>query len=250
MRQYLVRLSRNLNAFNKIGGVRVRTACSGTEIQEFVGRAIFDAMNLGPKYRTVSACDTNPKIRHFIQKMVFNESDDSPDARCIFDEIQDLHLNPYCTVHKSRGCKQEKGHISIICCSCKELSKYSKLYLYNKTCLRDCTGSSGKTFKGLKDHLAEDQPPLYIGENVEDLDSVNSENRSELLSVFGQAGYVVDSRLLKHSDYDGKSIRKRAFIVALNLAKCSLSHHEGLKLLGEMFNLVHRLKSIGVCFFT
>jgi site-specific DNA-cytosine methylase len=112
--------------------------------------------------------------------------------------------------------------------SCKDLSRLSKDYAQknNSNVLEEKRGSSGQTLEGLLQYLRNDAPPVYIGENVDEIIDVFSENRLYLISAMRGAGYVTDVVKVDSSEYGHWTKRVRAYIVAFNLEKCELSDSE------------------------
>ena len=131
-------------------------------------------------WQTLWACETMPAKQRWIAAYMHDGKD-----VCVFTDISELHKTPYCAVHKRLGCEVSLGHIAIAGFSCKSLSKMNVAYQKGShdSALRSGTGSSGETFFGLLWMLDRFQPPVYIGENVEDLMQVGSDNRAALLEA-------------------------------------------------------------------
>ncbi len=103
---------------------------------------------------------------------------------CIYGDIANLHRNPTCLVH-GKQCQVGLVNLAVAGFSCKTLSRLNAGYAKGecRTSLRDGTGSSGETFHGLLQMLQRFEPPVYVGENVEDLALPFSDNRQALLEA-------------------------------------------------------------------
>ena len=58
------------------------------------------------------------------------------------------------------------------------------------------------------------------------------------LEAFFDIGYICEIKLLKHCDYEGHTVRKRAFIIAVEFMSSKLSAAVAKTIVGQMFDLV------------
>ena len=147
--------------------------------RRLVGDAVVGCMKFPGRWQTKWACESIPWKRRWIHEFMHGKDD-----RCIFTDVCSLRTVAECSVHKQH-CSPVRTHIAIAGFSCKTLSKANKAYMSGSasTALRDASGTSGETFLGVLNTLEECQPPVWVGENVEDLGLISSDNRQALLEV-------------------------------------------------------------------
>ena len=137
-----------------------------------VGEAICKSLGSSGWWKTIWSCENVQCKQQWIRCVA------EPDS-CLFTDICGLSDHPYCTVHQGHGCEAQPSHIAIAGWSCKSLSKLNLAYQKGNfvNALRTQSGSSGETFSGLCSYLRKNQPPIYLGENVEEMCDVLSDNR-------------------------------------------------------------------------
>ena len=116
--------------------------------------------------------------------------------------------------------------INITGFSCKDLSSYKAQRKDSRgSALRSGGGSSGLTFGALLDHLnlPGSTVRVWLGENVDDLAKMSSDNRAYLLERMAEGGWACDIRLLEASDFACSADRSRVWIIALHLARMGIS---------------------------
>lgn len=233
-----IKLKRNIQSF---GSFKVQSMCSGSELIEALGGTLFKTVvntkgRVGSGkgkslWNTVFTCEEAPRKQRWIRQYMWNGAD----SVCLFNDVRELCKNPVCVVHSDKKadggmCGIQAGHLAVAGFSCKNLSKYNVDHMKSKksgySVLQHLTGTSGQTLRGVLDFLQRYKTPVYIGENVEDVVSLESGNAQSLLELFANIGYVVDFVVLRHSDYMGCTTRNRVYIVALNVERARMTPTE------------------------
>ena len=165
------------------------------------------------------------------------------DEVCCFQDMAGISASTAkCSAHADRECivlgSKDGVLIHWAGFSCKTLSKLSQDQAPGA--LPANKGSTGSTLAWLIDHLREHQPPIYIGENVEEL-MTTAGNMHYLQAAMHDIKYSVMMRILVSSKFTSPQNRKRTWIVALHLRLCKLTPQEARTLLEQVFATVEKL---------
>ena len=161
---------------------------SGTDIQDACSRTIAELLGCPGALDTIAACECVASKQAFIHHVI----DQSCGAKCIFNKVGDLteDLAP-CSVH---GKRCNVPQTAPYCCrwlSCGSLSKANKAHQQgaHAQCLRQGTGTSGSTFQDGLDFLeVHTEVRCFIGENVDDVLRLTSDNRAAIMDLFTEGG--------------------------------------------------------------
>ena len=168
----------------------------------------------------------------------------SKDGRpCVYDNICDMSVGASCMVHGQR-CEVKAVHVLIAGWSCKDLSRLSADFIKkkNSNVLQEKRGSSGETLDGLLRFLRTDAPPVYVGENVDEIVDLQSESRQYLFKAMFEAGYVMDVAKVDSSEYGHWTKRTRAYTVAFHCRQCQLTVKEAAALCKHVIATIESLK--------
>ena len=137
--------------------------------------------------------------------------------------VHDSHDEPECCMQSSI----KQAVINITGFSCKDLSTYKgKTQCPKDQVLRSGQGTSGQTFQALLDHLTQSQCKIWIGENVDELSKMSSDNRLFLMSELNARGWVCDLASLAAGDFGCVADRSRTWILALHCERVGISEGE------------------------
>ena len=222
-----------------VGGVKVLSLFSGTEIQDLCGQATFAHFGHGGAYETIAACECKGAKQNFIKHIV----DAGRCDKCIFawasSLVSDDGAAPvaYCMAHM-QNCRVPRG-ASLLTggWSCKNLSKASVSYPQGQhnSCLRNGTGTSGSAFHDLLHVLgAFTEVKMYIGENVDDVLRVKSDNRLAIVELFTARGWQLRLFELEAADYGLPQKRKRAWLIAIHPCRASVAMNEVSEVLAKV----------------
>ena len=172
-------------------------------------------------------------------KMLFDGSD-----TCIFNKMEDMGSSKaYCCVHK-KECEVPTGPDGpfLVSCgfSCKDVSKANPKRKEFTNGLQEKKGVTAISLWSLRDYCELHQPPVLILENVENFLNDTSNNFDELKRRFGAIGYAVKHVLLDASLWVPQ-IRKRVYIIALNMRLFDLDEDGARALLGKMVSTIQSL---------
>ena len=124
---------------------------------------------------------------------------------CVYDDIATLASKPRCVRHKAScplASVTKKCMINVTGWSCKQLSSCNSEVKVKSRVLKDQVGSIGSTFQGIVDTLKQaDGVGFYIGENVNELSKLGSENREHLVDRFSNMGWVLSTTFLQALQY-------------------------------------------------
>ena len=153
-----------------------------------VGEEIIKQLQVDAEYKTAFACESDKRKQKFLTECMFK------DDRCIFNDICTMGgCTAVCGIHSRSmlGDEQsecpievDKDALTICVCgmSCKDLSKMNMKFLNKANVLSGGGGSTQKTFNGLLEFLGAHHPTVWIGENVDDLSKLQSDNRAFMLN--------------------------------------------------------------------
>eukprot|EP00959_Pyramimonas_sp_CCMP1952_P441822 9249358-Pyramimonas_sp.AAC.1 len=199
------------------------------------------------EYNVVFACESDKKKQQYLSKYVFQDDD-----RCVFEDICAMGgEQAVCCVHKGpKGEKQEcritmfEDTLTMCICgwSCRDLSKMNKKFTNKANVLSQTGNTSQTTFAGLVDFLANHRPAVWIGENVDEMSKVSSDNRCHMMEKLGDIGYVVDTIVLDSSEFGAATARKRTWIVALQCGVLNLEVVRAREIIKSVIKLVPTLK--------
>ena len=155
---------------------------SGSEIQAFCGAALFDTLRVGTTYNVKCCAEIDPRKRKFIIDIVR-----PPPQCCVFGDVQTLAAPcAECHLHE-RMCDVPEAPVAVGGWSCKDMSPMNNHRLPH--CLRDGSGSSGKSFRSLLSFLGSNKSiHVFIGENVDELLDAASDNRAAVLEACNTHG--------------------------------------------------------------
>ena len=163
---------------------------------------------------------------------------------CVYGDIHSLSSpERWCLRHKA-PCLVPRCDLSVGGWSCKDLSKLSlpKMKGETKTCLADGTGSSGYTFQGLLQELRQRPTDVYIGENVEEISDINSENRHYVLEALGGLGYLAETVVVEAQKFGSPAARTRTWVVALHCDRLRITTKLAHEKLNDIVELIHQLQ--------
>lgn len=209
-----------------------------------VGEELIKATGASVQYKVMYACEKVACKQKWIDSVMHGRPGIDRACRpCVYCDICDMTTGAHCMVHDSR-CDVPPVHMLVAGWSCKDLSRLSKDYVQKKNgnVLQEKRGSSGQTLDGLLRLLTDQPPPVYIGENVDEITDLQSENRQYLIAAFGDCGYYTDVIKVDSHEYGHWTKRCRAYIVAFHLEQCSLDEFAAQKLIKKIFDLIRRLK--------
>jgi site-specific DNA-cytosine methylase len=75
---------------------------------------------------------------------------------------------------------------------------------------------------------------FWIGENVDELSKMSSDNRQHLSDALGEIGFVLVTVLAKSNDFGAATARERCWILALHCGRCGLDVDAARELLNKM----------------
>lgn len=207
----------------------------------FAGKALLKQS--GVEYESVSSCESDKRKQKFIKKVVHAFTGE---AVCVFAEYADLaNKTADCALHRCKCLVTDPSKpplIHIAGFSCKDLSKLKSMKGEQRACvLSQRQGSSGTTFDALTKYLVTHEIPIYIGENVEELANVKSDNLFYFLETMREAGYAAVVQVLNAEDYKCAAKRKRSWIIAINMKRCGLNDDAAEALAHDMMATVKRL---------
>eukprot|EP00959_Pyramimonas_sp_CCMP1952_P322707 6752761-Pyramimonas_sp.AAC.1 len=120
----------------------------------------------------------------------------------------------------------------------------SKKYTNKSQVLKnaDDNSTSHTTFEGLLSFLANHRPATWLGENVDEMDKVTSENRCHMIDKLGEIGYVVDTQVVHSSVHVAATARRRTWIIALQCNVLGLEVDEARSILKDMIKYIPSLQ--------
>ena len=163
---------------------------------------------------------------------------------CIFNKMEDMGSSKaYCCVHK-KECEVPTGPDGpfLVPCgvSCKDVSKANPKNKEFRSGLQERKGVTANSLWGFWHYCELHQPPVLILENVENLLNATANNFDELKRRFGAIGYAVKHVVLDASLWVPQ-IRKRVYIIALNMRLFDLDEDGARALLGKMVSTIQSL---------
>ena len=210
----------------------ISSGCTGSGMAEVVHVAAHQIF--GRSAHAAFACEKIKSKRTFYRNVV--EPHLAAPA-CCFEELNDLRLGAArCEAH-GRSCAVPRGCDLFVCgFSCKDFSKLSGTFNAQERAniLKQALGSSGRTFRDVRDHLQVSRPSAFILENVDAFGEDDGEyiepNVEFLYQSLMDVGYVLSHGCLASTDYGLPQRRRRVYFVGVRLESFGLSHAEGTSL--------------------
>lgn len=227
-----------------IGGIKVFSLFAGSELQDLCSAVLAQVLRLphGCGMRTIAACECNPGKQAFIQHVIEGSKGD----RCIFKYVHDLKQDAApCAVHGQSCTVPDSARIVVGGWSCKSLSKANKAYQMGQhsSCLRHGTGTSGSTFHDMLAFLDRHETVLcYIGENVDDVLRLESDNRAAIAELFTAMGWCLHVFEVEASSHGLPQWRRRAWIIAVHCGRAGITSKEANDALRKVEATVRRLE--------
>jgi hypothetical protein len=143
-------------------------------------------------YVTKAACECETLKQHWIKRIMCDDED-----LCIFGRVEGMGgIAAPCSNH-DQDCKiPDHCHIGICGWSCKDLSMLKKLAAHLRAhALRYGTGTSATTLRGLANFLLNHPVLVYVGENLDELANLDSDNAAFVHEIFSLCGYAIGIRI-------------------------------------------------------
>ena len=233
-------LSRGLSALGS--ELRIFTGCSGSEVQQHCGSMMLELMSGGSvHYRTIASCENDKRKQRWILEVV-NADCELKVKPHLFEDLKAIHQAvAHCVAH-DRRCDVpgrdhvNSPHIALMSFSCKDLSRLKKGWQdLSQHVLNNVKTSTGMTFQAIVMYLSEHRPPIYVGENLQNL-VTSSQCSSDLEDALHGIGYVCKVRVLFSSHFQSPQKRQRSFIVAFEIWNSGLSPEYARGCLGRVFD--------------
>ena len=173
--------------------ITVGSLFSGSEVQYLAGSTVVKLFETqkgqAAKYSLRFSCDSDVMRQKWLTTQVssFMNASGSDDPCCYGDAAGLSARRAACKVHGAM-CVILKCMIVLGGFSCKDLSPCKTRSsaapgMNRKSCLSSTTGTTGPTFLALLAYLAAHRPPIYIGENLDELADGTSDNYMELVEI-------------------------------------------------------------------
>ena len=213
-----------------------------------VGEEIIKQLQVDAEYTTAFACESDKRKQKFLTECMFK------DDRCIFNDICTMGgCTAVCGIHsrpmlgdEQSECPIEvdKNALTMCVCgmSCKDLSSMNMKFPNKANVLSGGGGSTQKTFNGLLEFLGAHHPTVWIGENVDDLSKLQSDNRAFMLNELEKIGYVGETAFLDASKFGAATARKRTWILALHCDKLHIDAGKARSILKKMMLFIGTLR--------
>ena len=195
-----------------VGGrsLRLGTLCSGTDAPAAVCRALCAALPGVLEVEHCFSCENSAKKRAWILQN-FRE------VPHIFGDVRELCNDVAFDYVSNEFVLVPSVDIVVAGFVCKSVSaENNKRHLFSD-CIRDVSGSTGETFKGVMDYVRRFRPLLVICENVAGLVKRNhgaSPVINDVAQEFATCGYAFGYRLLDTRDYLLPQRRQRCWMWA------------------------------------
>ena len=231
-------------------GLHVGTIFSGSEVQCLAGSAV--TRLLSPKaspqipYYLCFSCDNDSMRQKWLTQCMPHicpvaHSAGSAGTVCCFADASGLGAEKaWCVAHGGQ-CRIPSVTICIAGFSCKDLSTCkAPQNTARKSVLNDPSCSTGRTFQSLKEYLREHQPPIYLGENLDELAETGGANHMDMIEGLAEVNYTCEARTLQSCKYGSPSRRERAFIVAM----CNnvITRSEAIPIIKKVFDILSKLQ--------
>jgi hypothetical protein len=106
--------------------VRVGTMCSGSDIQDQVGQALFRVLGVGGTYETAFTCEKDARKQSWLMNMMHGGRD-----ICCFNDICDMGAATAACAKHTSYCDVPNDVPLLVCSfSCKDLSKMNNKFTY------------------------------------------------------------------------------------------------------------------------
>ena len=160
---------------------------------------------------------------------------------CIFENVEEIGKGrAACSTHGTPCEVPRDASLFVTGFSCKDFSKLSKTFgkEERRKILSQSLGTSGRTFKGVRDHVERARPLVLILENV----NVDSGDLQLLDQSLNDIGYVVGRMQFQTMDYGLPQMRTSMYLVGLLYGDLGMSADEGHSLLKDIFACAANLK--------
>ena len=209
-------LKRNM----KYGTFKMLSMFSGCELQHICGLAVMKALKCGGSYSTVACIESDKRKAGFLANVV-HKSLGVADT-CIFKDVASCQAaEAPCWVHTRGKCRVPSAKSGIGGYSCKGVSNANmyKQRGQHKTAMRDGVSSSGTTFLDMMNTAESRKLAILIAENVDEMLSPTSDNAYAVAQMYCDYGWVSKTVEVPYNEKGHRTIRKRAWSVALHVAR-------------------------------
>ena len=190
---------------------------SGCELQHICGLAVMQALKNGGRYSTVGCMESDKRKANFLTNMVHHSL--GVEGTCIFKDVASCQAaEAPCWVHSSGKCRVPSAKTGIGGYSCKGMSRANmyKQRGQHKIAMRDGVSSSGTSFLDMMNTAESRELHILIGENVDEMVSSTSENAYAVAQMYADYGWVCKTMEVPYNEKGHRTIRKRAWSVALH----------------------------------
>jgi site-specific DNA-cytosine methylase len=214
-------------------GFVISSGCTGSGMAEVVHAHVHE-IHSQPPHASFS-CEKVKFKRHFYRSVV---EPHLANVGCCFEEMGELGSGcARCEVH-AQSCPVPRGDDLFVCgFSCKDFSRLSGKFSADdrQNILQNASGSSGRTFRDLRDHLHLAKPKTFILENV---DAFGEDDGSEtagpnvdfLYNSLMDIGYALSHGIFSSCNYGLPQRRRRVYFVGVHLDSFRLTAAGGLEL--------------------
>ena len=180
-------------------------------------------------------------------KALFKSLGDYVLQPCFFKEMVDMDkaVAP-CSSHDGPGgnCavpSNDATPLKICGWSCVDFSKLSSNRPQAEVMFVEGRGKSGVTFHAFIDNLAAHGGEAVIGENLDDISKITGEVRAHVMSEFSKIGWVANVAKVESANHGSRTLRVRAYLIALNPAALGISKDDARTQISLMFKTRERL---------
>lgn len=214
-------------------GFVISSGCTGSGMAEVVHAHVHKVHGRPP--RASFSCEKVRFKREFYRAVV---EPHLANVGCCFEEMAHLGTGrARCEVHAQECPVPRRDDLFVCGFSCKDLSRLSATFSAadRQRILENALGTSGRTFRDLRDHLQLASPRTFILENVDafgedDGSDAAGPNVDFLYNSLMDIGYSLSHGVFVSSDYGLPQRRRRVYFVGVHLVSFNLSAAGGLEL--------------------